>query len=102
MLQINGLVACVMIVFGYLGIVNAGESLNEAFLQAAANRDYVIMKELLKNGANIDTPYGKGKYTALSNAAGSGDIALVKFLIKNGANVEGTSTFPNSPSWVFP
>jgi ankyrin repeat protein len=84
-------------------LVNLGLSesaLNESFVNAVDKSNYQLMKDLLAQGADINSSFLEGKYTALSSAASTGNLKLVKFLIDNGADIRGNKLFPNSPVYL--
>ncbi len=55
-------------------------------MHAAAMGNIEFVKELLEEGADVDTRGPRGS-TALMFAAGSGHVEIVKLLIESGANV---------------
>ena len=80
-----------------LDAIGLNNDLNKAFFSAVMNRDLLLMKKYLKEGADINYIDQETKLTAISYASYSGDIEVVKFLICSGANIHGDSQNPNSP-----
>lgn len=73
------------------------QSLNEAFLKAVRYKDIALMKELLRQGADINGADETG-VTPLIFAVSAGDIKTVDFLIAEGADFQETKPFPTRRS----
>ena len=91
---------CFFVIFISCEESRSDQILNKTFLNAVTLKNYALMEELLKKGADINATYDDGEFTAFSSAAASGDIELVNFLLTNGANTKGNSKFPNSPIYL--
>ena len=101
--NITPLIGMISLFIWTLVSVNAcysDNSLNESFIKAVDQKQYQLMDELLSKGADINSSFLDGKYTALSSAASTGDLKLVKYLIKKGADIKGNELFPNSPIFL--
>ncbi len=67
-----------------------------ALFMAAATGDLALVKELLKDGADINTA-SKNGYTPLHRAAQNGHLEVTKHLIEHGADPKATSIDNKTP-----
>lgn len=76
----------ITIVFCMIFSLNA-LSLDEKFINACAEGNYIVATELLEQGANIEARDGCDHQTALVFSANRGHEKIVKMLIENGAEI---------------
>ena len=74
------------------------KNVHENFLDACFNGDLELVKELLKQGADINSERVITKYRALGLAVKSENIDLIKFLLDNGLNInQRQEEYENTP-----
>jgi ankyrin repeat protein len=59
-----------------------------------------VVRVLLDKGADISTPYFKGRFTPLHLAATYGDMPMVKLLLSKGADPTAKNAYGRTPSQV--
>jgi ankyrin repeat protein len=78
------------IVLAVIVVSSTGLHASSNVADAAKKKDSATVKELLRNGADVNAAQGDGM-TALHWAAANGDAALTRMLLSAGANIRATT-----------
>ena len=90
-----------ILLFGTIPTLAIAASSQDALLTAVYKKDYALIDQLLKQGADINAFDSENlPATPLAVASGYGDIKLVNYLVGRGANVEGPEEFPNQAMYL--
>ena len=89
-----------LIFFSLTKSVQSNDSLNNEFMKAVHEKDYLLMEKLLNNGADINTSDKENSICPLAIAASDGDVKLVNFLLKKSADPHGNQAIPNLPIYL--
>jgi len=69
---------------------------NGALFMAAASGDLALVKQLIKDGAEVNTASMNG-YTALHRAAQNGHLEITKHLLEHGADPQAATIEKKTP-----